>query len=63
MCSNVKPDIVLASSAAVSEGSVEEQLQDWDEEDEDDGEMQVLCRVQEHTSLCCLYAFKAARPF
>ena len=36
MCSNVKPvtDLPL-SSDVVSEGSVEEQLQDWDEEDDE----------------------------
>ncbi len=48
MCCNVKPD---TSSKVATEGSMEELLQDWDQEDEDDddGEMQVLCKAQQHS--------------
>ena len=48
MCCNVKPDTALISSEVATEGSMEDQLQDWDQEDEDDddGEMQVLCKAQ-----------------
>ena len=51
MCCNVKPDTALISSEVATEGSMEEQLQDWDQEDEDDddGEMQVLCKAQQHS--------------
>ena len=38
-CSNVKPHTVLTSPTVVSEGSMEEQLQEWGEEEDDDGEM------------------------
>ena len=45
MCCNVKPDTALISSEVATEGSMEEQLQDWDQEDEDDeGEMQSFVR-------------------
>ena len=50
-CSNVKPHTVLASPTVVSEGSMEEQLQEWGEEEDDDGEMQVLCKAPEHSGL------------
>ena len=49
ICCNVKPDTALMLSTVATEGSMEEQLQDWDQEDEDDGEMQVLCRAQQHS--------------
>ena len=57
ICCNVKPDTALMLSTVATEGSMEEQLQDWDQEDEDDGEMQVYVRNNNIVGLCSPFRF------